>query len=1120
MSVALIQCPPWGTFDPPIGLAQLSSFLKKQGHQVKVFDLNIKMYLNQSEDRRSIWAWEEGDFWYHPEYVKKFFSGNSRITDYYVERILKYNIRIVGFSVNTASRLSSLELARRLKARDKGITIVFGGPIFLRESFISDVLREECVDIVIPGEGILPLSDLITSFKLGKRIDSCKGLLFKRDGSIVNTGVASLVDINSLPFLDLADLPLNNYDNGDHVSLMTSRGCTRRCVFCSDAPCWPGYRAMSGRRIFEEVKFHKSRHRGSSQVNPLGHIDFMDLVFNGNMDSLIEFCDLMIEADLDLVWTANMYIRPEMTFDVIKKLKAAKCGHIIIGIESGSERVLRLMNKHYNRNDADRIIRQMYEVGICVTANFMFGFPGETEVDFELTLDFLRRNGKYMGVYPSRTYCALEEFSYLEKHLEEFGIRPNPPNHIFWESTDGTNTYPVRMNRCRRFCELALELGAEITAGVQTTVELDEWFNLGCYYEFKKDYPKAISSFLNYAHEGPINAAVKDKFLSYQKRLAGLNLDENIKNDFEKTVDIIVSGKYLDKKIRTDRPLSSAFVKLQIDKLNDEIERFKREKDTRSDIAAAVIMLINKVHKSINHYKVLSGQQQHNLSNNFGQLMQKVNALSLRQMSHLGNEVEFKEKKIWLYTLPPNVYLPLVGSSNDFHYIFEPQGEIRSGLTLEQFNKEYINTEFDFLLSWTKRCVFKGAGSFSFDHAGGEILDYFEQRYPHLEKELFTNGVNFSEEVITKIASYSSKHIINFALHASCRDLHRKISNRDNFNEIMANLGHLSEIRKRNKSIVLNIICTVTALNIADLPNIARLVTEFGGDKVIVDYNCIYTDEHKDISCFFRQDLTNKIFDIVEAQAKSLNLYVQLPPKFNQDFYPESAICRRPWNQLVLNSDGKIFPCEHFQIWDIRFNDKVPFQRIWNSAEHKAIRACFEGLHCSECSIFCYYVNPKQVNSLRSHIFNAKYFGFENNQKCQKDLCLDLDERGVEKVIDLAERFLTYQDFASSERISKKILEKLKYPSRALRLLAGLYRQKAELTNSSLERECFLKLAQEEIKKSLANWPHDPWAFAEAARIYSLLGHRKQAMEAIGKALSLAPQEEKFKLLEQELSLS
>jgi len=515
---------------------------------------------------------------------------------------------------------------------------------------------------------------------------------------------------------------------------------------------------------------------------------------------------------------------------------------------------------------------------------------------------------------------------------------------------------------------------------------------------------------------------------------------------------------------------------------------------------------------------MLSRQQQSNLSSKFDQLTLKVSTLPLSQMNQRANEEEFKGKKIWMHALPLNVYLPLVGSSNDFHYIFEPQSEMRNGLSLKQFNKEYTNANLDLLLSWAKRCVFKGTRSFSLDREGGEILDYFEKRYLLLEKEVFTNGVNFSGEVVNKIASYSSNYIINLALHASYRDLHKKISNRDNFDEIMANLKHLSEIRKRSKNIVFNITCTVTALNILDLPNIIRLAARSGVDRVNVDYNRIYTDEHKDISCFFKQDLTNKIFDMVEIQSSSLNLYVQLPPKFNQDFYPDPIVCRNPWSQLVLNSGRKVFPCEHFQIWNIKLDDKVPFQQIWNSMGYKVARACFAGISYSECSMFCYYVNPRQVNSLRSHIFNAKYFGFKSNQKFQKNLSLDLDGEEMEKLIDLVEYFLKNEDFISSERIINDVLDKIKFPSRAFRLLAGLHREKAGYVNSVSEKERLLKLAQEEVEKSLAGYSFDPWSFAEAARIYSVLGRRKQAMEAIKKALCLAPQEGEFKLLEKELA--
>jgi radical SAM superfamily enzyme YgiQ (UPF0313 family) len=1112
MKIALIQCPLWGTFDPPIGLAQLTSYLKKQGHQVEAFDLNIKLYLNQGEDNRAIWAWEESDFWHNPENVEEFFLNNSGIINHYVEQILKDNIGIVGFSVNVASRLFSLEFARRLKHWKKGVIIVFGGPIFLKQSFINDILGEDSVDIVIPGEGILAFSALIDAFKSGKEIDSCKGLMFKRGGAIINTGPETLIDLNSLPFLDFANLDLDDYDDGTHISLMASRGCVRRCVFCSDAPCWPDFRVMSGKRIFEELKFHKDRYNGK-----LGHIDFIDLVFNGNINSLIEFCDLMIKADLDLSWTANMYIRPEMTHEVIKKMKAAKCVHIIIGIESGSERVLRLMNKYYSMADADRIIKQMYEEGICVTANFMFGFPGEAEEDFELTLDFLRRNGKYMGVYPSRTYCALEEFSYLDKHLEEFGIKLNPPNHLFWDSVDGKNTYPERLSRCRKFCQLALELGVEITVGVQTTVELDEWFNLGCYYESVKDYPKAVKNFLNYFYENPGNTTVKNKLLSFQKILSDSNLDTNIKDDFEKAINIIMSEKSsTTRQIRADRPLSSAFVKLQMEKIYSEIEWIEKANDSHADAR----VLIDRICKNISSYRELSRRQQSGLSEQFFKFIQRVNISPLRQMSQLLNKMEFKEKDIWLHTFPVNIYLPLPRGKDSFRYIFELQEEEWDGFDLGRIESNAkARLDFPFLFLFAKRCILMGGRNFSLSNEAEKILDYFEQMHPGLEKELFTNGVNISRELLNKLGSRLSNYIINFALHASHRDLHRKISNKDNFNEIVSNLEYISKIRKRYKNIVLNIIYTTTALNIIDLPNVIRLAAELRIDKVIVDYNRISTAKQKDISCFFKQDTTNKIFDTVQAQAEHLNLTVQLPPKFNQNYYPKPIICRNPWCQLVLNSDGRIFPCEHFRIWDIKINDVVSFQQILNIKEFITIRSCFARLGYSECSMFCYYVNPKQVNFLRSHIFNAKYFGFKNDQGLQEDLNVALDKNTTERIIDLAECCLfSSQDLVSSERILKDILEKTEFQSRIFRLLAGLDREKAALVNSTLERERLLKLAQEEVENSLAMGPYDPWTYFEAARIYSVLGHQQQAQEAIERAISLEPQQERFKLFEQELA--
>ena len=517
MKIALVQCPVWGTYDPPLALVQLSACLKQQGHKAYVFDINIKLYLNRRENYKDMWAWEQSLFWYNPSHVSKFFLDNQEIIQEYVEKILNTGSEIVCFSVSSSSRIASLELAKLIKAKRQDVIIIFGGTLFFQRSWIEPVLRQGPVDIVIPGEGELTLCELVKMIERREDLSPCCGIFFRRGYEIINSGERPLIDnLDTLPFLDFSDTPLSDYDDPVHLALMTSRGCIQQCAFCSSRSFWRGYRTMSGERIFREIKSHCERNR------TIGHIDFLDLLFNGNMKTLTSFCNLMIESRLGnkVKWSANAIIRPEMTPEVLANMQEAGCEHLIYGIESGSQKVLDLMRKRYRISDAHNVLKATHQAGIMVTANFMFGFPGETEEDFSQTLDFVRKNTEYLDrVYPSRTYCAVEEFSYFHTHLKEFGIEPNPVNHLYWESEDSKNTYPQRLVRCEEFCRLASSLGIEVGCGVQTSVELDRWFNLGHYYEFKKDCVKAVENFLNYYEADSQNEVILNKIEFYYNEI-------------------------------------------------------------------------------------------------------------------------------------------------------------------------------------------------------------------------------------------------------------------------------------------------------------------------------------------------------------------------------------------------------------------------------------------------------------------------------------------------------------------------------------------------------------------------------------------------------------------------
>ena len=123
MKVALIQSPVWGTYDPPLALAQLSSFLKSLGHHVFVFDINISFYNRRNQDFKNIWAWEQSGFWYDPLKVSEFFINNHQAINQYVKQIVNTGAQIICFSASSSTWISSLELSRLIKKEKKDALI-------------------------------------------------------------------------------------------------------------------------------------------------------------------------------------------------------------------------------------------------------------------------------------------------------------------------------------------------------------------------------------------------------------------------------------------------------------------------------------------------------------------------------------------------------------------------------------------------------------------------------------------------------------------------------------------------------------------------------------------------------------------------------------------------------------------------------------------------------------------------------------------------------------------------------------------------------------------------------------------------------------------------------------
>jgi MoaA/NifB/PqqE/SkfB family radical SAM enzyme len=907
MKIVLIQCPVWGTYDPPVALAQLSACLRKEGYQVRCFDINIGLYLKRTENYKNMWAWEQCLFWYNAGQVKKFFSDNREIIEDYINKIIGTDSRIICFSVSAASKASSIELAKELKRKRSDINVVFGGPLFFERGLINAVLEEDAVDIVVSGEGEFTICELVEFLKEGKDISLCSGLFLKKNGKIINSGERSLIkDLDTLPFLDFADMPLDNYDDARHVPFMGSRGCIQRCAFCSSKAFWYGYRSMSGERIFQEIKHHKEKYK-------IGHIDFLDLLFNGDMKALITFCKLTAGADLDLQWTANMIIRPELTFNVLQKAREAGCRHIIYGIESGSQRVLNLMHKYYKIEDADKVIKDTHESGIVVTANFMFGFPGETEEDFQLTLDFIKRNAKFLDrVYPSRTFFALEEYSYIHSHLAEFGIKLNPPNHLYWESADGTNDYPERLRRCEIFCDLASSLNIEVGCGLQTSVELDKWHNLANYYEFKQDYTKAIDCYLKYFDLDSSNELISNKLKFYYKQTKEnkLNLLDNkgLSDRFKAIVNTINS-----------EPKSS------IGSASEKIEKLGRGK------SLSLMRTTSKANSQL-------------------------------------NDEEYQTKKILLKS-SPREFIFQVNSPSYSNSVFSPSKQSYEPFDLELFRRRFEERIF-YYVARADSVIFSGSGEFLLFPDIENILDYFDDNFPHIEKAIYTDGSGLTTDISDRIIENESAYIVNVYLYASNSNLYRELSRKDNFHKILGQVGYLIKNRKDNTNPTVNLIFTASTLNIEDLPHFIMLASDLGVNKVLCCYNTIYITTQKYLSCFFKQDLTNSVLQEVKELADKLRLSLELPPRFGLDNYPILPLCRVAWSRIMLGMEGFIPPCQELKECNEDFSlssEGKWLMGIWNSFYYQELRrSLIKGT--TPCFKNCFRANPYAVNEFRSHL--------------------------------------------------------------------------------------------------------------------------------------------------------
>jgi radical SAM superfamily enzyme YgiQ (UPF0313 family) len=293
-----------------------------------------------------------------------------------------YKPDIVGLSCNTFNRGYVKEAIRIIRSIDSGIKIVAGG---IHSSFCyKQLLQSYGADIVVIGEGERTFAYLCQALKQGITLESVSGIAFKDGRHIIATKNADFIwDLDTLPMPDYS-YAASLMEQSRMGFLISSRGCPVRCTFCSTSSFWgQKVRMYSVKRVVDEMEMLVRQFK-------VKKIFFHDDTFNLGIDRVKAICAEIKNRKIGVEWSCSCRINPvsqEMVFSMVE----AGCRYICWGIESGSEEMLRSINKKITLSQ----IRHAFEISakfskvMSCGAFMMVGNPGETESSIQETVQFL-----------------------------------------------------------------------------------------------------------------------------------------------------------------------------------------------------------------------------------------------------------------------------------------------------------------------------------------------------------------------------------------------------------------------------------------------------------------------------------------------------------------------------------------------------------------------------------------------------------------------------------------------------------------------------------------------------------------------------------------------------------
>jgi len=254
--------------------------------------------------------------------------------------------------------------------------LILGGSGF--SIFPEELFALTGVDYGIAGEGEKPMVALLNALQAGGKVDGIPGVVYRAENGSVGTTVCRLSGVfDSIPYHDPRVLQAYA-QHGSLPGIQTQRGCPLKCCYCT-YPVIEGRRSRfrSGDQIVEELR--------QLSAHGMRYAFFVDSVFNTKTSHVVETCEALIRAKLDMQW--ECFLRPgAVTKELLQLMKQAGLRHIEFGSDSFSDTTLASYGKSFTFEEILKASQLANEVGVQYSHFLIFGGPGETVETVEETL--------------------------------------------------------------------------------------------------------------------------------------------------------------------------------------------------------------------------------------------------------------------------------------------------------------------------------------------------------------------------------------------------------------------------------------------------------------------------------------------------------------------------------------------------------------------------------------------------------------------------------------------------------------------------------------------------------------------------------------------------------------